>query len=149
MYVCPKSRYRHRDVRLGGLLFLSWRSSTCHKRITEVEEAFIGGAGASYVCFDYRLRPSRRAGCSRGLHPDIESEPTLSFGSAARQELEQGLIGRGTVHMAGVPTTVGNGPADHAYEVVTSAEGLRAGLDGRAQSCGKRRFIEFPCAKKS
>ena len=81
------SRYRHRDVRLGGLLFLSWRSSTCHKRVTEVKEAFIGGAGASYVCFDYRLRPSRRAGCSRGLHPDIESEPTLSFGSAARQEL--------------------------------------------------------------
>jgi hypothetical protein len=31
-----------------------------------------------------------------------------------------GLIGRGTVHMAGVPKTVGNGPADHAYEVATS-----------------------------
>ena len=44
------------------------------------EQAFIGGpggAGASYVCFDYRLRPSRRANCSRGLHPRIESEPTL------------------------------------------------------------------------
>ena len=87
-----------------------------------------------------------------GLHPDIESEPTLSFvrlRSTASKSWNMGLIGRGTVHMAGVPTTVGNGPADHAYEVVTSAEGLRAGLDGRAQSCGKRRFIEFPCAKKS
>ena len=52
-----------RDVRLGGLLFLSWRSSTCHKRVTGVEEAFAGRAGASYVCFYYRLRPSRRADC--------------------------------------------------------------------------------------
>ena len=34
-----------------------------------------------------------------------------------------GLIGRGTVHVVGVPTTVGHGPADHAYEVATSAEG--------------------------
>ena len=41
------SRYRHRDVRLGGLLFLNWRSSTCRKRVTGVEEAFNGRAGAS------------------------------------------------------------------------------------------------------
>ena len=48
---------------VGGLLFLSWRSSTCRKRGTGVEEAFTGRAGASYVCFYYRLRPSRRADC--------------------------------------------------------------------------------------
>ena len=84
------SRYRHRDVRLGGLLFLSWRSSTCRKRATGVEEAFAGRAGASYVCFSYRLRPSRRADCQRGLHPDIESELRLPAGSAARHELAPG-----------------------------------------------------------
>ena len=38
------SRYRHRDVRWDGLLFLSWRSSTCRMRATGVEEAFIGTA---------------------------------------------------------------------------------------------------------
>ena len=39
------SRYRHRDVRLGGLLFLNWRSSTCRKRGTGVEEAFTESLG--------------------------------------------------------------------------------------------------------
>ena len=43
-----------------------------------------------------------------------------------------GLIGRGTVHMAGVPKTVGNGPADHAYEVAASAEGP-VGRGGRSR----------------
>ena len=30
-----------------------------------------------------------------------------------------GLIGRKAARMAGAPTTVGSGPADHAYEVAT------------------------------
>ena len=33
-----------------------------------------------------------------------------------------GQIGRGAVHVAGSPTTVAHGPADHAYEVAASAE---------------------------
>ena len=139
----------HRDVRLDGLLFLSWRSSTCHKRVTEVEEAFIGGVGASYVCVDYRLRPSRRAGCSRSLHPDIESEPTSSFGSAARQELEHGPDWPwDRVHAAGVPTTVGNGPAGHAYEVATSAEGS-ASRGGRSRPIVRQApFHRVPVCEK-
>ena len=84
------SRFRRRGVPLGGLLFLSWRSSTCRKRVTGVEEAFVGRAIASYVCFDYRMRPSRRADCQRGLHPDVESDLRLPGGSAARHELAPG-----------------------------------------------------------
>ena len=60
------SRYRHHDVRWDGLLFLSWRSSTCRMRATGVEEAFIGRAGASYVCFNYRIR-RQPSGLRRGL----------------------------------------------------------------------------------
>ena len=33
-----------------------------------------------------------------------------------------GQIRRGAVHVAGVPTMVAHGPADHAYEVAASAE---------------------------
>ena len=84
------SRYRHRDVRLGYLLYLIKRSSTCRERVTEVEEAFLVGAGASYVCFSYQMRHHSRAGCSPGLHPDIESELRPRCGSAARQELAHG-----------------------------------------------------------
>ena len=45
-----------------------------------------------------------------------------------------GLIGREAARMAGAPTTVGYGPADHAYEVTTSAEGPvgRSGQSGAA-----------------
>ena len=41
---------------MAGRLNLYFASGLC-------EEAFAGRAGASYVCFDYRLRPSRRADC--------------------------------------------------------------------------------------
>ena len=84
------SRYRHRDVRLGYLLYLIKRSSTCRERVTEVEEAFISKVRASYVCITYRMRPPSRAGCSPGLYPDIESELRPRCGSAARQELAHG-----------------------------------------------------------
>ena len=84
------SRYRHRDVRLGYLLYLIKRSSTCRERVTEVEEAFIFKVRASYVCITYRMRPPSRAGCSPGLYPDIESELRPRCGSAARQELAPG-----------------------------------------------------------
>ena len=33
-----------------------------------------------------------------------------------------GQIRRGSVHVAGVPTTIAHGPADHAYEVAAAAE---------------------------
>ena len=84
------SRYRHRDVRLGYLLYLIKRSSTCRERVTEVEEAFISKVKASYACITYRMRPPSRAGCSPGLYPDIESELRPRCGSAARQELAPG-----------------------------------------------------------
>ena len=84
------SRYRLRDVRLGYLLYLIKRSSTCRERVTEVEEAFISKVRASYVCITYRMRPPSRAGCSPGLYPDIESELRPRCGSAARQELAPG-----------------------------------------------------------
>ena len=84
------SRYRHRDVRLGYLLYLIKRSSTCRERVTEVEEAFFFKVRASYVCITYRMRPPSRAGCSPGLYPDIETELRPRCGSAARQELAPG-----------------------------------------------------------
>ena len=61
-----------------------------------------------------------------------------------------GLIGRGTVHMAGVPTstTVGNGPADHAYEVATSTEGP-ASRGGRSRPIVRQApFHRVPVCEK-
>ena len=59
-----------------------------------------------------------------------------------------GLIGRGTVHMAGVPTTVGNGPAGHAYEVATSAEGS-ASRGGRSRPIVRQApFHRVPVCEK-
>ena len=43
-----------------------------------------------------------------------------------------GQIRRGAVHVAGVPTMVAHGPADHAYEVAASAEGP-VGRGGRSR----------------
>ena len=61
-----------------------------------------------------------------------------------------GLIGRGTVYMRpACPRRLGTVRLATPTKSRHQPKALRAGVDGRAQSCGKRRFIEFPCAKKS
>ena len=137
------SRYRHRDVRLGYLLYLIKRSSTCRERVTEVEEAFIAGAGASYVCFSYQMRHHSRAGCSPGLDSDTDTELRLPVGSAARQEQSPGPDWPcEAARVAGTPMMVAYGPADHAYEVAASAEGP-VGRGGRSRPIAS--FVLF-CA---
>ena len=62
-----------------------------------------------------------------------------------------GLIGRGTAaygRRAHVPTTVGNGPSDHAYEVATSAEGP-ASRGGRSRPIVRQApFHRVPVCEK-
>ena len=48
------SPYRPRVTRQGDLLHLEQRSPTCRGRVTEVEEAFAGRVGASYVRLIYQ-----------------------------------------------------------------------------------------------
>ena len=141
------SRYRHRDVRLGYLLYLIKRSSTCRERVTEVEEAFISKVRASYVCITYRMRPPSRAGCSPGLYPDIESElrPRCGWAPQHGKSWHMGLIGREDSRVAGAPTTVaymvlGTTPTKSQHQPNT----LRAGLDGRDRSRAKVRFTTIP-----
>ena len=119
------SRYRHRDVRLGYLLYLIKRSSTCRERVTEVEEAFISKVRASYVCITYRMRPPT-ALAERAARPAYILTLKVSCDrDAAPQHGKSwhlGLIGREDSRVAGAPTTVAYGPRDHTYEVAASAE---------------------------
>ena len=88
------------------------------------------------LAFIYQLRHSSRTGYSRVLHLDTEPEPRLPAGSAACHSCimswQLGQIGRGAARVAGTPTTVAYGLAEHAYEVVASAEGP-VGRGGRSR----------------
>ena len=59
-----------------------------------------------------------------------------------------GQIRRGAVHVAGVPTTIAHGPADHAYEVAASAEdpASRVGRSRPIASFGLFHRV-LPCVK--
>ena len=59
-----------------------------------------------------------------------------------------GQIRRGAVHVAGAPMTVAHGPADHAYEVATSAEGP-ASRGGRSRPIDRHAlFHRIPIREK-
>ena len=120
------SQYRRCDVQLGGLLFLSWRSSTCRKRVSGESRRPLAAEPERLTCVltidcDHLGERTASAAYFLTLKVSYDCRPAPQH----VMSWHLGQIGRGAPRacgVAGTPMMVAYGPADHAYEVAASAE---------------------------
>jgi hypothetical protein len=102
---------------------LSWRSSTCRERGSRESRRSLSAelerlAYVFTINCDHLGERTASAAYILTLKVSYDCRPAPQH----VMSWHLGQIRRGAVHVAGVPTTVAHGPADHAYEVAASAE---------------------------